>query len=323
MLTITLVTRSYDVLMPLVCGDVVAEGIDLNLDRKTSIQHFMVDPTFQAGEMSFSQYLIRTSQGERDFVGLPLFVMRGFRHRCFFVLRGSGLQSLKDLAGKRVGTNGWPDSGNTWSRAALREQGVGIHEIEWWVGPTDDPAYDSLGHRPRLTLPSNVRYAAAGQTLQDMLLGGELDAMMCPWPPRVFHEPGSQIVRLIPNYRQVEQDYARRLGFYPAHHIIALRRQVVERDPWVARSLYQAFERSRLQAQENRRFLADTTPWLLADLEQSTELLSADWQANGVEPNLRMIETMCQEELAQGLIAQPLDSRAVFAEFERLMTEVS
>ncbi len=269
MLEINLVTRSYDQLMPLACGDVVAEGIDLQLDRRTPIQQFMVDPAYQAGEMSFSQYLIRTSQGEQDFVGLPLFVMRGFRHRCFFVLRNSGLQSLKDLAGKRVGTNGWPDSGNTWSRAALREQGVGIDEIEWWVGPADDPAYDSLGHRPRLTLPSNVYYAAAGQTLQDMLLDGELDAMMCPWPPRAFHEPGSQIVRLMPNFRQVEQEYARRLGFYPAHHIIALRRQVLEQEPWVARSLYQAFEQSRIQAQENRRFLADTTPWLLADIEEA------------------------------------------------------
>jgi 4,5-dihydroxyphthalate decarboxylase len=249
--------------------------------------------------------------------------MRGFRHRCFFVLRDSGLQSLKDLAGRRVGTNGWPDSGNTWSRAALREQGVRIDEIKWWVGPTDDPAYDSLGHRPQLTLPSNVRYAAPGQTLQEMLLGEELDAMMCPWPPKAFHETGSQIVRLIPNYRQIEQDYARRIGFYPAHHIIALRRLVVERDPWVVPSLYQAFERSRIQAQENRRFLADTTPWLLADIEKTEEVLGAGWQANGVEPNLRMIETMCQEEFAQGLVAQPLDSRAVFAEFERLVIDAS
>ena len=323
MLTINLVTRSYDQLMPLACGDVVAEGIDLRLDRKTPIQAFMSDPAYQAGEMSFSQYLIRTSQGERDYVGLPLFVMRGFRQRCFFVLRDSGLRSLQDLAGRRVGTNGWPDSGNTWSRAALREQGVGIDQIEWWVGPADDPAYDSQGHRPRLSLPANVQYAAEGRTLQDMLLGGELDAMMCPWPPKAFYAAGSQIVRLIPDYRQAEQDYARRVGFYPAHHIIALRRQVVEQDPWVVPSLYQAFERSRAQARENRRFLADTTPWLLADMDDAAELLGTGWQANGVEPNLPMIETMCQEEFAQGLIAQPLEARALFAAFESIMAQVS
>ncbi len=52
-------------------------------------------------------------------------------------------------------------------------------------------------------------------------------------------------------------------------------------------------------------------------------MLGADWQANGVEPNLPMIETMCREELAQGLIAQPLDSRVVFAEFEGIVKDVS
>ena len=117
-LKINMVTRSYDHLMALACGDVAVEGVDLNFDRKTDMSQFMADPSFHAGEMSFSQYLIRSSQGEREFVGLPVFVMRGFRHRCFFVRRGSELRALKDLAGKRVGTNGWPDTGNTWSRAA-------------------------------------------------------------------------------------------------------------------------------------------------------------------------------------------------------------
>ena len=320
-LSIKLVARSYDHLMHLACGDVVPEGIDLHLDRQSDMKEFLADPSFHAGEMSFSQYLIRTSQGEREFVGLPVFIMRGFRHRCFFVRQENGLGSFQDLVGKRVGTNGWPDTGNTWSRAALREQGVQIDQINWWVGPVDDPAYDSFGKRPQLTLPSNVQSVSPGQTLQDLLIAGELDAVMCPWPPKRFHEPNSPLVRLFPNYREVEQAYARRVGFYPAHHILALRRQTFEQHPWVARSLYTAIEESRIQWQENRRWLADTTPWLLADIEDASELFGHDWQPNGIEPNRKMIQTLCDEELAQGLILAPLEATTVFAEFEQVMKE--
>lgn len=320
-LKINIVTKNYDHLAPLACGDVVAEGIDLNLDRKTNMIQLLHDPSFHAGEASFSQYLIRLSRGERGFVGMPVFPTRNFRHRCFFVLRGSGLQDFKDLEGKRIGTNGWPDTGNTWSRAALREQGVRIDRIEWRVGPIDDPSYDSFGNRPKLTFPPNVRPTVPGQTIRDMLLEGELDALMCPRPPQGFYDADSQIVRLIPDYRQAEQDYARRVGFTPAHHIITIRREVFERDPWVVHSLYQAFEQSKVQWQASRRQLADTSPWLLADLEQATRLFGHDWQPYGVEPNRRMIQTLCDEELAQGLIAEPLDASTVFAEFEQAMSE--
>src|ERR671927_1037486 len=128
---IRLVTRSYTHVMPLAAGDVVPEGIDLVLDRTTSISHFREDRSFQAGEHSFSQFLIRHAQGDRSVVALPIFVMRGFRQRCFFVRHDSPLEELPDLVGKRVGTNGWPDTGNTWSRAALRTAGVHLLSIQW------------------------------------------------------------------------------------------------------------------------------------------------------------------------------------------------
>jgi 4,5-dihydroxyphthalate decarboxylase len=156
-----------------------------------------------------------------------------------------------------------------------------------------------------------------------MLLAGELDAFMCPWPPKAFYGVDAQIVRLIPDYRKAEQAYVRRVGYYPAHHILAIRRQVFEQHPWLVRSLYEACEQAKFQSQENRRFLADSTPWVLADIEETIEILGPDWQPYGVEPNRRMIQSLCDEEFAQRLIAQPLDSAAVFAEFEQAMGELS
>ena len=75
----------------------------------------------------------------------------------------------------------------------------------------------------------------------------------------------------------------------------------------------QPVEESRIQWQENRRWLAD--------IEDASELFGYDWQPHGIEPNRKMIQTLCDEELAQGLILAPLEATTVFAEFEQVMKE--
>jgi len=316
---ITLVMKDYDYLAPLACGDVAVSGVDLTLDRRSPIARTLADPGIHAGELSFSHYLIRTSGGDRSFVGIPLFAYRAFRHRCFFVRRASGLSGFADLEGKRVGTNSYPDTGNTWSRAALREAGVRIERIDWTYGPIDAPS-DAHAARPALALPPNVRPAPPGRALRDMLVDGGLDALMCPIPPRGFYDAGSEIVRLIPDFRAAEQAYYRRTGLYPAHHIVGVRREVVERAPGVVRSLYRAIEASKAAWLAQRRALCETTPWMLADVEETVALMGADWAPHGLtDANRKMVETFCDEEFAQHLVERPIDAAGVFAEFERVM----
>jgi 4,5-dihydroxyphthalate decarboxylase len=313
------VTRNYDMIGPIVAGDVTADGIDLTLDRTSPIGAFLEDESFQAGEMSFSVYLQRLAAGQTGIVGVPVFLMRGFRQRCFFVQRDAGIASLTDLAHKRIGTNGWPDTGNTWSRLALLDEGVDLGTIEWWVGAIDGATDELFGHRANVVgLPEHVRQTPAGASLVGMLLEGRLDALMIPWPPRGFRDADSPVVRLIADYREAEREYARRVGFCPAHHILGVREELVTRHPEIARSLYDAFERSRRLAEERRWMLADTSPWALTDLEETTKLLGADWQAHGVGPNATMIRALCDTMRAQGLIDAPIAVEQVFADFARL-----
>lgn len=108
----------------------------------------MKEPAVHGGEASFSRYVQRLAGGDRAFVGLPAFVMREFRHRNFFVRRDSELTDLGQLAGTRIGLDAWPASGNTWSRALLREAGVPLDQARWVVGPVNPgdppPAPDVL-----------------------------------------------------------------------------------------------------------------------------------------------------------------------------------
>jgi 4,5-dihydroxyphthalate decarboxylase len=312
---VTIIMRDYDYLAALYGGDVQPDGVQLTIDRKTPITQWTSDPSIMVSEVSFSRFIIGLSKGDRSFVGIPFHPTRAFRHRCFFVKRGSALRQLSDLEGKRVGTNSWPDTGNTWTRAALRDQGVRIDRIRWWVGPLDE----SYPVRAQSGLPPYVREAPAGKVLRDSLLSGDLDALMCPFPPKGFYEPQGQIVRLIADYQRAEREYYDRTKIFPIHHIVAMRREMFERNPQVAVAIYRALDQTRLYWQKQRLFMAELTPWVLGDLENTISVMGADWQPSGVSANRHIIKALCDEETAQGLIDHPVDPASVFAEFDAVL----
>jgi 4,5-dihydroxyphthalate decarboxylase len=313
-LPVTIATRDYDYVAPLALGDVEAEGVALTLIRAfDALERFRGDPAIHGGEWSFSQYVQRYASGDRSLVGLPIFIMREFRHRCFFVRRDSGLTDVAHLAGRRVATDAWGASGNTWSRAILRAAGIRLDTIRWLVGPVDpgDPP------RPPAPLPAGVEPAPPGTALSELLLAGEIDAIMCPWPPRAYREPASQMTRLYADYRAAEHQYYRRTGIYPGHHLVALRREMVEHHPWVVGSLFRAFDMARDRSAANHWALAESSPWLLADLEAQAALMGAGFKPYGYRENRAMVAAFCEEQYAQGLIPEPLAPDAVFADFER------
>lgn len=311
---IRMVSYNWDHFQPLACGDVTPEGVDFRLDRTTSIRAFVTDETIDVSESSLSLHLIRLSQGDDRFVGLPVFPMRSFRHRCFLVRRDSPLRDFADLVGKRIGTDAWPNTGNTWSRAAMRERGVDIARVTWIVGPVEDPG-PSESNASIAPYPPHVAPAPTGKTLVGMLLAGEVDALLIPFPPRGFFTPGSPIVHLFRDYRAVEQAYFRRVGYCPGIHVVVMRRAVFAREPSLAPRLVAAFEESKRRWREDRRVLADTTPWILAELEDTAAILGEDWQPYGIAPNRAMLAAFCVEQLAQGLVTQPLDPDTAFADY--------
>ena len=311
-----LVTKDYDHVAPLACGDVVPEGIDLTLvrDSPNALDRTLSDASIDAGELSLSRHMSRLARGDFSFVGIPVFPSRSFRHRCFFVRRDGDLHSFEQLEGKRIGCNEWPATGNTWSRAILRHHGVRIEGIHWWVGSVDG----APSSRPQGNLPSFVQ-AATDKTLLSMLLAGELDALMCPVPPKGFYADASPIVRLIRNYRQAEMDYYQRTGLFPAFHIVGVRRQVYDKNPWVLRSLFNAMNEAKRRWQASRKTLADTTPLMLSEIEDTTALFGEEWSPYGVEQNRNVVQALCDEQFAQGLNAQRLDAAIAFPEFEAVM----
>ena len=314
-MNVTIATRHYDYVTPLALGDVSVDGVDLKmLLAFDALRRFADDAAIDGGEASFSQYLRRIASGDQSLVGLPVFIMREFRHRCFFVRRDSDLRNVVDLRGKRVGTDSWGASGNTWSRAILRGAGVPLDGVRWWVGPVNP------GETPADTaaLPPGVAATPGGRPLSELLLAGDLDAIMCPWPPRGFDDPGSGIRRLYEDYRSVEREYYRRTRIYPGHHVIVLRRPFAERHPAAVGAIFRAFVRAYAVSEHHHRVLHETSPWILVDLEEQSRLMGPDYRPYGYQENRAMVAAFCDEQFAQGLIPEPLDPDALFREFELL-----
>lgn len=313
-LAITLATRDYDFVTPLATGDVAVDGLDLTILRTFEALQRVADPAVHGGEASFSRYVQRFAAGDRSLVGLPIFVMREFRHRNFYVRRDSRLRSVTDLAGRRVAMDAWPNSGNTWSRALMREEGVPLDRVRWVVGRVH--AQDAPP--PADALPPGVELAQ--RPLRDLLQEGEIDALIWAWTPEGFYDPDGPFRRLFEDYRAAEQAHYRRTRLFPAHHLVVLKRDVVDRHPGAARAVQNAFEAARARTADTRWKLHESSPWLLDDLEAQARLMGPGFEPYGLgAENRRMVARFCEEQHAQGLIPRPIDPAAVFGEFEALV----
>ncbi|GAA4216460.1 hypothetical protein [Actinocatenispora rupis] len=312
--------RPWAHLVPLTLREVGTPGLELTVERRPVTPDLLAEPTLDAAETSFSRYVRARAAGDDRIVAVPAFVMRSFRHRCLLVRRDSPRTEVTQLGGTRIGVTGWPDSGNTWTRAILRRAGVDLGGIDWTVGPltADAAGGDRLGG---VTPPGNVRLAGPGESLVGGLLDGSLDAIMTPFMPPGFHTADSPLRQLLVDYPAAEAAYLREVGFIPGIHLVGVRRELVERRPTVLAELCRALAASRDAWWATQRKLADPTPWALHDIDRTERLAGPDWMPYGLVANGPMIAAFCAELLAQGLVDGPVDVAGLFPEYAKVAEE--
>jgi 4,5-dihydroxyphthalate decarboxylase len=159
-----------------------------------------------------------------------------------------------------------------------------------------------------LLKPMPIEQAPRGRSLNELIEEGFVDATLgTSLPESIRHNPN--IARLFPDYVELEKDYYRRSGIYPIMHLVAIRREIYERYPFVATSLYNAFVRSKkiaLRKMFNLRALRYMTPWLMRDIDEIHDVFGGDPWPYGVEQNRRTLEALVTYLADQHLIAQPV-----------------
>jgi 4,5-dihydroxyphthalate decarboxylase len=312
-LRLTLACGPYDRTQALRDGTIRPDGIDLNyvtLQPAEIFWRMLQYREFDASEMSLSNYTTLVSGGSPPFIAIPVYPSRVFRHGYFFINTEKGIASPRDLKGKHGGVPEYSMTAAVYMRGLLQhEYGVKPSDVEWVQGRAD-----RLG-RP---LPGDVRLtqAPAGAELGDLLARGEIDFMMTANNPLAFRRGAPNVRRLFPDYAEVEKDYYRRTKIYPIMHTVVIRRDVYERDPWAALSLYQAFAAAK---QHCYRLLTETgSPkasfaWLQPMIEQEQAIIGPDWYPYGIEQNRPSLEALLQYAHEQGLTGRRVAIEELFA----------
>ncbi len=316
---LTLSCWDYDRTRALQDGRVEVEGVDLTylpLRVEETFWRMLRYGEFDVAEMSTGSFLMSRDKGAPRLIGIPVFPSKTFRHSCIYINTDSGIKKPADMAGKRVGVPEYQITMATWARGILQhEYGVAPEKMKWFTGGEESPGrQDKVRHK----LPPNIDIQAipGDKTLSGMLERGEIDAMISAHMPSPFVRRHPKVQRLIPNFRDVEADYFKRTKIFPIMHTMVIREEVYEQHPWIAQSLFKAFDESKRLCQESMyefSALKYMMAWSIDEMEKERELLGADPWAYGLEANRHILETLIQYTHEQGLISKKLDVDSLFA----------
>jgi 4,5-dihydroxyphthalate decarboxylase len=317
-LPITFACGLYDRMLPLYTKEVQAEGIDLNflaIDSPREIFDRMSGALeFDASEMSSSEFVARLAAGDCPFVALPVFPSRVFRHGYIAVDRRV-IRTPADLAGKRIGVPLYAMTAAIFIRGMLQHDcGVDLSQVRWIEGAMNEAK--PHGHPTRLKLAKAVTIEAntSGRSLSDLIAAGEIAATIGASLPNAISRK-ADVRRLFADHREREKDYYRRTRIFPIMHLIVVRRDIYERHPFVATSLYRALCQAKDLALQKMRYpgtLRYMLPWMGSEIEEIDEVFGGDPWPYGVEPNRATLEALVQYLAEQGLIAGPIPVDKLF-----------
>lgn len=318
-LRLSLACWNYDRTRALMDGRIPVDGIDLtylNLPVEETFFRMLRHHEFDVAEMSLSSYVLSRFSEEPPFIAIPVFPSRFFRHSCIYINRNSGIREPKDLLGKRVGTPEFQMTAGVWIRGILSDEyGVPVTGVSYFNGGEEQPG---RGEKLKLDLPPAIRLQPIPETktLSAMLAAGEIDALYTARMPSTFTQGSGSVKRLFEDYPEVEREYYRKTKIFPIMHTVVIRREVYEKYPWVAQSLYKAFvlaQREVYQDLYQTAALKHMLPWLIWHVEDTRALMGQDFWPYGMEANTQGLDTFLRYSFEQGLSKRQLKPTELFA----------
>ena len=316
-LSLSLAIADYDHVHELVYGRIRPDGIVLTpfvLPVEEIFHRFLKNGEFDISEISFAKFIALTAQGDAPMVGMPVFPSRVFRHSAIYVTTGSAMQVPADLNGKRIGIPEWAQTAGVYVRGMLQESyGVDLASIDWVQAGVNEAGREE---KVALHLPNGIQTRTRpDSTLNAMLLGGELDAVITARPPAAFTAGDPRICRLFADHRAEERRYWQETGIFPIMHAVAIRRPVFERHPWVAANLLKAFDHAKALGLERTRDITASRiplPWVADLAREASEMFGPDPYPYGLAPNRTTLGAFCRYAHAQGITARRLDPAELF-----------
>lgn len=319
-LPITVATWDYDRVRPIIDGRVAIEGCDVNyltMPVEECFERAYFHGEFEVAEIGFSPFLIALSRGPTPYVAVPVFLSRMFRHSAVYIRTDRGIDGPADLRGKTIGVPEYQMSAVMWFRGYLKDEfAIGTADMNWVQAGLEIP-----GRRDKfpLSLPTGFPLVSRNDaSLSKLLADGEIDAVMSARAPSCFTAGHPKVRRLFPDFRSVERDYFRKTGIFPIMHALGIRRDIYEKNRWLAASLFKAFLQAKRLADAD---LAEVTalkiglPWVVAEYEATVAAMGEDFWSYGLNAgNRKTLEAMARYSHEQGLAVRLVGVDEMFAE---------
>lgn len=309
----------YDRMQAIYTGEVEPEGIELNFipidEPRVIFDRMSGGEEFDVSEYSGSEFIQRYANKQCPFVAIPIFPSRTFRTGFISIRTDRGINSPKDLEGKRIGVPLHTMSAGIFIRGFLQHEcGVDIRKIHWLQGAVNTVGTHGSPTVLPLLRPADIEINNTGKSLSELIDSGEIDGTIgTSLPESIRTNP--KVDRLFPNYVEMEKEYYQRTGIYPIMHLVAIKKDIYERYPFVATSLYDAFVKSKeiaLKKMYNLRALRYMTPWLMRDIDEIFDIFDGDPWPYGIEPNRKTLEALITYLVDQDLIANPVTVDELF-----------
>ncbi len=259
---------------------------------------------YDVSEMSLSGYTMLRDQGWNEYIGLPIFTSRRFRHSALYVKKESPIVSGEQLAGKKVGLPEYHMTAAVWVRGILEEDfGVRPQDIEWFTGGAEHP-----GRVERVALPreivARIRPIGQNETLFNLLLDGRLDAVMCAHKPEFARQKGGPVRSLFPDPRAVEKEYYRKHAIFPIMHTLILKSAHARDGKEIALRVHHMLQELKEDFYEKVTIMRKSPvfPWVDDYIEEITEMMGEDPWPHGIEKNARPLNKFLDYSYDHGLI---------------------
>jgi len=314
---LTLAINDSDQIRDVASGLVPVNGVRLRTVHHEVEEIFFRFTKFrewEITELSLGKFCSLRAAGDDSVVGLPVFPSRSFRHSGIYVRADGPVDDPTSLAGARIGFPEWTVTATVYQRALLQhEYGLDLTGIDWIQGGINEPGrVETLP----VGLPEGIRVRAERErSLNQLLLDGELDAIIVPHTPTAAEDGSGRIVQLFSDVRSVEEDYYRRTGIFPIMHLLVMRRDVFDRHPWIAPNLVTAFTEAKDRSVA--RMLSGTAPhipvpWGPTTAHAATRVFGPDIWPYGVAANRKTLTAFTGYAHEQRLTEHRLEIEDLF-----------
>lgn len=319
---IRLACRNYDGTNAILRGIVSAPGLDIQVTEKDEVAGMfagLFKGEYDVSEMSLGELIYYTSRGKAEFVGIPVFPSRMFRHGFIFCRKTAGIQKPADLSGRKIGFIRWVQTAAIWMRGMLIEQyGVSAQHSDWYAASMHhwDDADPGAGVTPRDG--SAIRWIPGeGRNTSERacraLFEGKLDALGVTETQLPLLLAHRDVRPLFENAHDVEADYFRETKILPIMHVIAIRKETVAKQPELALQLFHLFSEAKHWARKWRRSMPSLVEaWPQHHLEEEQQVFHTDPWAYGLEANRHVIEKFLSYCHAQGVSEREITAEELF-----------